>query len=36
MRTEMDVLVIGNYVFDKKQQTALVNDTRWKEEFKLD
>ncbi|MBS9768585.1 MAG: carbamoyltransferase [Flavobacteriaceae bacterium] len=36
MRTEMDYLVIGNYVFDKKQQEKLLNDSDWKEEFKLD
>jgi len=36
MRTEMDFLVIGNYLFDKNQQKELVNDTNWKEEFKLD
>jgi carbamoyltransferase len=36
MRTEMDVLVIGNYVFYKNQQTALADDICWKEEFKLD
>lgn len=36
MRTEMDFLVIGNFVFDKTQQKELVNDTDWKEEFKLD
>lgn len=36
MRTEMDYLVIGNYLFDKKEQKKLINDTNWKEEFKLD
>ena len=36
MRTEMDYLVIGNYLFDKNQQKELLNDTNWKEEFKLD
>lgn len=36
MRTEMDYLVIGNYLFDKNQQKKLINDTNWKEEFKLD
>lgn len=36
MRTEMDYLVIGNYVFDKSQQEELKNDSNWKEEFKLD
>ncbi|HAO47483.1 MAG TPA: carbamoyltransferase [Ferruginibacter sp.] len=36
MRTEMDVLVVGNFVFDKADQKELENDTNWKEEFKLD
>jgi len=36
MRTEMDYLVIGNYLFDKKQQAELTNDSNWQEEFKLD
>ncbi|MCD4698504.1 MAG: carbamoyltransferase [Bacteroidales bacterium] len=36
MRTEMDYLVMGDYLFDKKDQKALINDSNWKEEFKLD
>ncbi len=36
MRTEMDYLVLGNYVFDKKQQTKLEKDSNWQEEFELD
>ena len=36
MRTEMDYLVIGNYLFDKSQQEKLTNDSNWQEEFKLD
>ncbi|MCD4773187.1 MAG: carbamoyltransferase [Bacteroidales bacterium] len=36
MRTEMDYLVLGNYLFDKTQQEKLINDSNWKEEFKLD
>lgn len=36
MRTEMDYLVMGNFLFDKKDQKKLLNDTDWKEEFKLD
>jgi carbamoyltransferase len=36
MRTEMDYLVIGNYLFDKKKQANLSQDSNWKEEFKLD
>ncbi|MBE0654921.1 MAG: carbamoyltransferase [Bacteroidales bacterium] len=36
MRTEMDYLVMGDFLFDKKDQKELLNDTNWKEEFKLD
>lgn len=36
MRTEMDFLVLGNYLFDKKEQEKLKEDINWKEEFKLD
>jgi len=36
MRTEMDYLVMGDYLFDKRQQTQLHDDIDWKEEFKLD
>ena len=36
MRTEMDFLVIGNYLFDKNQQKTLINDDNWREKFKLD
>jgi carbamoyltransferase len=36
MRTEMDYLVIGNYLFDKRDQKELSEDIDWKEEFKLD
>jgi carbamoyltransferase len=36
MRTEMDYLVMGNYLFDKQNQEKLINDINWKEEFKLD
>ncbi|MBN1598160.1 MAG: carbamoyltransferase [Bacteroidales bacterium] len=36
MRTEMDILVLGNFYLEKKKQTELKNDTNWKEEFKLD
>lgn len=36
MRTEMDYLVIGNYLFDKNQQKDLLNDSNWKVEFNLD
>lgn len=36
MRTELDYLVMGDFLFDKKDQKVLLNDTDWKEEFKLD
>jgi carbamoyltransferase len=36
MRTEMDYLVIGNYLFDKTKQVELTEDKDWKEEFVLD
>ena len=36
MRTEMDILVLGNYYFKKEEQTELKNDSNWKKEFKLD
>ena len=36
MRTEMDYLVLGNYLFDKKEQKKLKDDSDWKKEFKLD
>jgi carbamoyltransferase len=36
MRTEMDFLVVGNYVFDKKDQPEWKEKDNWKEEFTLD
>lgn len=36
MRTEMDYLVLGNYLFDKKEQEKIKNNTNWQEEFELD
>jgi carbamoyltransferase len=36
MRTEMDYLVVGNYVFDKRTQPALEESGDWRTEFKLD
>jgi len=36
MRTEMDYLVLGNYVLDKRDQKKFTDDTNWKEEFQLD
>ncbi len=36
MRTEMDYLVMGNFLFDKNEQEKLTDDSNWKDEFKLD
>jgi len=36
MRTDMDYLVIGNAVFDKRQQPEWVEKHDWKKEFVLD
>jgi carbamoyltransferase len=36
MRTEMDVLVLGNCVLHKSQQTPVTEDTEWRNEFVLD
>jgi len=36
MRTNMDYLVIGNFLLDKGEQEELVEDTDWKKEFELD
>jgi len=37
MRTEMDALVVENFVFDKADQTPLAgDDQRWRTEFALD
>lgn len=36
MRTEMDYLVIGNYLFTKTEQPAWEDTDNWKEEFVLD
>jgi len=32
----MDYLVMGNYLFDKKEQPGWDRKDDWKEEFKLD
>ena len=36
MRTEMDYLVIGNFIFDRKDQPEWKELDNWKEEFVLD
>ncbi len=36
MRTDMDYLVLGNYILSKTDQKPLENDSDWKKEFVLD
>lgn len=36
MRTDMDYLVLGNYLLNKTDQKELKNDIDWKKEFELD
>jgi len=36
MRTEMDYLVVGNYLFEKTKQPPYSDPNNWKEEFILD
>lgn len=36
MRTEMDVLVIGNYILYKEEQPVFVEEKDWREEYELD
>lgn len=36
MRTEMDVLVLGNFVLQKSDQQPLMDDENWRERFELD
>ncbi|MBK7631349.1 MAG: carbamoyltransferase [Ignavibacteriales bacterium] len=36
MRTDMDYLVLGNYILSKEDQKPLENDSDWKKEFALD
>ena len=36
MRTEMDYLVIGNYLLSKSEQPEWKEDGDWRKEFKLD
>jgi carbamoyltransferase len=36
MRTEMDYLMLGNYLVDKTEQRPLSDDTNWRDEFELD
>jgi carbamoyltransferase len=36
MRTDMDVLVLENFILEKTEQTPLAEDTAWRTEFVLD
>ncbi len=36
MRTEMDYLVVENFLLDKREQPVCENGARWQEEFELD
>ena len=36
MRTNMDYLMLGNYLIDKSGQQPLENDSDWQKEFELD
>ena len=36
MRTEMDYLVLGNFLLDKTKQPEFIDDIDWKEKFELD
>jgi hypothetical protein len=36
MRTNLDVLVLENYVLEKQEQGAVVADESWRQEFALD
>jgi len=36
MRTDMDYLIIGNFLLDKKEQKPVEKDSHWKKEFELD
>ncbi len=36
MRTEMDFLIMENYLFDKRDQNEFEEETNWKKEFELD
>ncbi|MCK9280495.1 MAG: carbamoyltransferase [Melioribacteraceae bacterium] len=36
MRTEMDYLVMGNFIINKEEQKSIEKDSDWKKEFELD
>jgi len=36
MRTEMDALVVGDWLFEKKDQPAWAEDKEWRESLVMD
>jgi carbamoyltransferase len=36
MRTEMDFLMLGSFLLDKKAQQPMANEVLWQKEFQLD
>ena len=36
MRTDMDVLILQNYILYKREQPMFEEDTDWREEYELD
>ena len=36
MRTEMDYLVLENFILDKREQPEFIDSSNWRDEFKLD
>jgi carbamoyltransferase len=36
MRTEIDYLMMGNYLLDKKEQKSMEGDSEWRKEYELD
>ena len=36
MRTDMDALVLENFILEKTEQAPLAEDTSWRKEFVLD
>ena len=36
MRTNMDYLLMGNYLLDKRDQKPLAEATDWRQEFEMD
>ena len=36
MRTDMDYLIMGNYLLNKKEQKELSHDIDWQKEYELD